>query len=86
MPPYTCTGEDNVAQTHRNSSQSSRIHIFTGVKNATFCVFQTTYQKVAAVSYASRTLLQTDKHASTPPLRFYGLDALLAAQPTASKH
>ena len=32
------------------------------------------------------TLLQTDNHASTPPLCFYRLDALPAAQPTASKH
>jgi len=31
--------------------------------------------------------LQTDNHASTPPLKvFYRLDALPAAQPTASKH
>jgi len=33
------------------------------------------------------TLLQVDNHASTPPLSFfYSLDALPAAQPTASKH
>jgi len=32
------------------------------------------------------TLLQRDNHASTPPLSFYRLDALPAAQPTASKH
>jgi len=33
------------------------------------------------------TLLQTDNHTSTPPLKvFYRLDALPAAQPTASKH
>ena len=32
------------------------------------------------------TLLQTDNHASTPPLVFYRPDALTAAQPTASKH
>jgi len=32
------------------------------------------------------TLLQTDNHASTSPLSFYRLDALPAAQPTASKH
>jgi len=32
------------------------------------------------------TSLQTDNHASTPPLSFYRLDALPAAQPTASKH
>jgi len=32
------------------------------------------------------TLLQTDNHASTPPLFFYRPDALPAAQPTASKH
>jgi len=32
------------------------------------------------------TLLQTDNHASTPPLSFYRPDALPAAQQTASKH
>ena len=32
------------------------------------------------------TTLQTDNHASTPPLSFYRPDALPAAQPTASKH
>jgi len=32
------------------------------------------------------TLLQTDNHASTPPLSFYRPDALPAAQPTASEH
>ena len=32
------------------------------------------------------TLLQTDNHASTSPLNFYRLDALPAAQPTASKN
>jgi len=32
------------------------------------------------------TSLQTDNHASTSPLSFYKLDALPAAQPTASKH
>ena len=32
------------------------------------------------------TSLQTDNHASTPPLTFYTQDALPAAQPTASKH
>jgi len=31
------------------------------------------------------TSLQTDNHASNPPLSFYRLDALPAAQPTASK-
>jgi len=30
--------------------------------------------------------LQTDNHASTPPLSFYRPDALPATQPTASKH
>jgi len=33
-----------------------------------------------------RTLLQTDNHASAPPLNFYWPDALPATQPTASKH
>jgi len=32
------------------------------------------------------TSLQTDNHASTPPLCFYKPDALPAAQPTASMH
>ena len=32
------------------------------------------------------TSLQTDNHASTPPLSFYRPDALPAAQPTVSKH
>jgi len=32
------------------------------------------------------TSLQTDNHASTPPLSFYRPDALTTAQPTASKH
>jgi len=32
------------------------------------------------------TSLQTDNHASTPPLSFYRPEALPAAQPTASKH
>ena len=32
------------------------------------------------------TSLQTDNHASTPPLSFCRLDALPATQPTASKH
>jgi len=32
------------------------------------------------------TLLQTDNHASIPPLSFYRPDALPATQPTASKH
>jgi len=32
------------------------------------------------------TSLQTDNHASTPPLIFYRPDALPAAQPTALKH
>jgi len=32
------------------------------------------------------TSLQTDNHASTPPLSFYRPDAFPATQPTASKH
>jgi len=32
------------------------------------------------------TSLQTDNHASTPPVSFYRPDALPASQPTASKH
>jgi len=32
------------------------------------------------------TSLHTGNHANTPPLSFYKLDALPAAQPTVSKH
>ena len=32
------------------------------------------------------TMVQTDKHASTSPLSFYRPDALVADQPTVSKH
>jgi len=32
------------------------------------------------------TSLQTDNHANTSPLSFYGPDALPAAQPTSTKH
>jgi len=32
------------------------------------------------------TSLQTDNHASTPPLSFYSLDAFPTNQPTVSKH
>jgi len=32
------------------------------------------------------TSVQSDNHASTPPLSFYRPDALPAVQPTASKH
>ena len=32
------------------------------------------------------TSIQTDNHASTPPLSFYRPDAIPAAQPTVSKH
>jgi len=32
------------------------------------------------------TSLQTDNHASTPPLAFYRPDVLPAAKPTVSKH
>jgi len=53
IPNHASTREDNLAQTHRNSSQSSTIHILQFKKNATFCVFQMTRQKVAAGSYTS---------------------------------
>ena len=40
----------------------------------------------SAGPYASLHLAPDRQHASTPLLSFYRLDALLAAQPTASKH
>ena len=36
--------------------------------------------------HANLHLAQTDNHASIPPLSFYRPDALLAAQPSVSKH
>ena len=39
-----------------------------------------------SIKHRSSVCLQTDNHASTPPLSFYRPDALPAAQPTASKH
>jgi len=40
---------------------------------------------VSAGSHANLHLTQTDNHTSTLPLIFYRLDALPAAQPTASR-
>jgi len=40
----------------------------------------------SAGPYANLHLAPEDNHASIPPLSFYRLDALRAAQPTVSKH
>jgi len=52
---------------------------FTGARDSKWQWYQLGYMQVC-------TSLQTDNHASTPPLCFYRPDALPAAQPTASKH
>ena len=52
---------------------------FTGAKNSEWQWHQLGRMQVC-------TSLQTDNHASTPPLSFYRPDALPAAQATASKH
>ena len=53
---------------------------FTGARDSEWQWHQLGHMQVC-------TLLQTDNHASTPPLQvFYRPDALPAAQPTASKH
>jgi len=52
---------------------------FTGAKDSEWQWHQLGHMQVC-------TSLQTDNHASTPPLSFYRPDALPAAQPTASKH
>ena len=52
---------------------------FTGARDSEWQWHQLGYMQVC-------TSLQTDNHASTPPLCFYRPDALPAAQPTASKH
>ena len=52
---------------------------FTGARDSEWQWHQLGYMQV----YIS---LQTDNHASTPPLSFYRPDSLPATQPTASKH
>ena len=52
---------------------------FTGARDSEWQWHQLGHMQVC-------TLLQTDNHASTPPLGFYRPDALPAAQSTASKH
>ena len=52
---------------------------FTGARDSEWQWLQLGHMQVC-------TSLQTDNHANTPPLVFYRPDALLAAQPTASKH
>jgi len=52
---------------------------FTGARDSEWHWHQLGHMQVC-------TSLQTDNHASTPPLSFYRPDALPAAQPTASKH
>jgi len=49
---------------------------FTGARNSEWQWHQLGHMQVC-------TSLQTDNHSSTPPLNFYGPDALPAAQPTA---
>jgi len=52
---------------------------FTGARDSERQWYQLGHMQVC-------TLLQTDNHANTSLLVFYRPDALLAAQPTASKH
>ena len=52
---------------------------FTGARDSEWQWHQLGHMQVC-------TSLQTDNHASTPPLSFYRPDALPAAQPTVSKH
>jgi len=52
---------------------------FTEARNSEWQWYQLGHMQVC-------TLLQTDNHTSTPPLRFYRPDALPAAQPTVSKY
>ena len=60
--------------------QKSKTNLdFTGARDSEWQWHQLGHMQVC-------TSLQTDNHASTPPLFFYRPDALPAAQPTASKH
>ena len=62
--------------THESNSTNYRS---TGARDSEWQWHQLGYMQVC-------TSLQTDNPTSTPPLFFYSLDALPAAQPTASKH
>jgi len=66
--------------TQLNRYQKGKTNLdFTEVRDSEWQWHQLGHMKVC-------TSLQTDNHASTPPLCFYRPDALPAAQPTASKH
>jgi len=60
--------------------QKGKINLeFTGARDSEWQWHQLGHMQVC-------TSLQTDNHASIPPLSFYRPDALPAAQPTASNH
>jgi len=66
--------------TQVNRYQKGKTNLdFTGARDSEWQWHQLGHTQVC-------TSLQTDNHASTPPLSFYRPDALPAAQPKASKH
>ena len=73
--PINGTGTTQVSQYQKGKT----ILDFTEAKDSQWQWHQLGHMQV-------RTLLQTDNHASTPPLSFFRPDAIPAAQPTASKH
>jgi len=81
MTAHTHPFNDSLSGTTRVSQyQKGRTNLdFTEARDSEWQRHQLGHMQVC-------TSLQTDNHASTPPLSFYRLDALPATQPTASKH
>ena len=92
-PPWSSSGCEHTTHTHTHAingplSGTTRVSRyqkgktnldFTEARDSEWQWHQLGHMQVC-------TALQTDNHASTPPLSFYRPDALPAAEPTASKH
>ena len=81
MTTHTHTFNGPLSGTTRVSQyQKGKTNLdFTGARDSELQWYQLGHMQIC-------TSLQSDNHASTPPLSFYRPDALPAAQPTASKH
>ena len=79
IPPHTFNGPLSES-TRVSRYQKGKTNLdFTGARDSEWQWHQLGDMQVC-------TSLQTDNHASVPPLSFYRPDALPVAQPTVSKH
>jgi len=78
------TCQNYIFRGHAYSSSMIHTHPFNGPLSRTTRVSKRQWHQLGHMQIC--TTLQTNNHASTPPLSFYRPDALLAAQPTVSKH